>query len=161
LVPRDWNSQAEKLFYYEGTLWYRRRFDGPAVPRVGVTRAVRGRNYEADVYLNGTKLGRHVGGFTPFAFEVTSLLKPKANSLIVRVNNTRHVEGVPTVNTDWWNYGGLTRDVRLLAVPETFIQRAFVHFRRGQPPGPYSDSARTVGSAAKAYASFCLNSTPR
>ena len=114
MVPGDWNSQDDRLLYYEGTLWYRRLFDYPA-PAAGRRVFVRfgAANYQADVYLNGRKLGRHVGGFTPFAFEVTDRLRPERNSLVVRVDNKRLREGVPTLNTDWWNYGGLTRDVVL------------------------------------------------
>ena len=78
-------------------------------------------NYRADVYLNGKKLGTHIGGFTPFTFEATSLLKNGTNSLVVRVDNKRSKDAVPTLNTDWWNYGGLTRDVALVTTPAKFI----------------------------------------
>ncbi len=130
-VPRDWNSQSEKLFYYEGTVWYRRKFaETAAKPDRRYFVHFGGANYESDVYLNGEKLGRHVGGFTPFAFEVTGKLKGE-NSLVVRVNNQRHLDAVPTVNTDWWNYGGLTRDVSLVEVPSTFIADYSVKLDRG------------------------------
>ena len=130
-VPRDWNSQSEKLFYYEGTVWYRRKFaETTAKPDRRYFVHFGGANYESDVYLNGEKLGRHVGGFTPFAFEVTGKLKGE-NSLVVRVNNQRHLDAVPTVNTDWWNYGGLTRDVSLVEVPSTFIADYSVKLDRG------------------------------
>ncbi|MEJ2506433.1 MAG: glycoside hydrolase family 2 TIM barrel-domain containing protein [Ignavibacteriaceae bacterium] len=121
-VPGDWNSQKEKLFYYEGTIWYKKSFDfkkSKVNSRVFVYFGAV--NYQADVYLNGKKLGRHTGGFTPFNFEVTQLLKTKDNFLIVRVDNKRKKEAVPTLNTDWWNYGGITRDVKLIEMPENFI----------------------------------------
>jgi beta-glucuronidase len=131
-VPGDWNSQDPKLFYYEGSVWYRRKFD---VAKTGATDRLflyfAAVNYEAEVYLNGHKLGRHVGGFTPFAFEITKLARAKNNSLVVRVNNNRHVDGVPTINTDWWNYGGITRDVLLVETPATFI----ANFRARLKPG--------------------------
>src|SRR3569832_2192523 len=123
MVPGDWNSQQEKLFWYEGTVWYRTRFD--YAPSRGMQRQFLhfgAANYQADVYLNGAKLGRHVGGFTPFEFEVTGKLKPSGNSLVVKVDNTRHADAVPTVNTDWWDYGGLTRDVALVETPAAFIR---------------------------------------
>ncbi|HEY9154946.1 MAG TPA: sugar-binding domain-containing protein, partial [Opitutaceae bacterium] len=68
-VPRDWNSQTEKLFYYEGSVWYRKKFALPVSSDSSHRYFVHfgGANYETDVYLNGEKLGRHVGGFTPFA----------------------------------------------------------------------------------------------
>ena len=133
-VPRDWNSQDQKLLYYEGTVWYRRKFDAPpAAPGKRLFLHFGAANYEADVYLNGRKLGAHTGGFTPFEFEVTGLLQPAGNSLVVRVNNQRHRDGVPTLNTDWWNYGGLTRDVLLLETPEAFIERYRVGLKPGAP----------------------------
>ncbi|HSY19939.1 MAG TPA: glycoside hydrolase family 2 TIM barrel-domain containing protein [Candidatus Acidoferrales bacterium] len=121
-VPGDWNSQDDKLFYYEGSVWYRKKFDvSKTAPEDRLFIYFGAANYEADVYLNGKKLGKHIGGFTPFAYEVTKLVKAQGNSLVVRVNNNRHAEGVPTVNTDWWNYGGITREVLLVETPATYI----------------------------------------
>jgi len=131
-VPGDWNSQNDKLFYYEGTVWYRTKFDvkkSASDHRLFVYFGAA--NYESDVYLNGKKLGKHIGGFTPFAYEITALAKEKGNSLVVRVNNNRHAEAVPTLDTDWWNYGGLTRDVLLVETPATFI----ANFRTRLKPG--------------------------
>ena len=121
-VPGDWNTQREKLYYYEGTVWYRRLFD--ATPQPGHRYFVHfdGANYETLAALNGRMIGQHVGGFTAFDFEVTEQLRAGQNSLIVKVDNKRHADGVPTVNTDWWNYGGITRSVCLVDVPATFIR---------------------------------------
>jgi len=123
VVPGDWNTQREKLYYYEGSLWYRKRFDAPDM-KEGQRSFVHfgAANYRADIYLNGEKLGQHTGGFTPFHFEVTGKLRPRDNSLVVKVDNRREPEAVPTLNTDWWNYGGLTRDVRLLVTPPSFVR---------------------------------------
>lgn len=126
-VPGDWNSQDPKLLYYEGSVWYRTRFDAdPAGASTRLFLRFGAANYEAHVYLNGRKLGTHVGGFTPFSFEVTGRVQPRDNSLVVRVDNRRRREGVPTLNTDWWNYGGLTRGVTLVAVPAVFVREAMV-----------------------------------
>lgn len=122
-VPGDWNTQKEKLYYYEGSVWYRKKFDAPAAKKSDRQFIYFGAvNYRADVYLNGKKLGVHVGGFTPFHYEVTGKLNPKGNSLIIKVDNKRHADAVPTLNTDWWNYGGITREVKLFNVPRTFIR---------------------------------------
>jgi beta-glucuronidase len=131
-VPGDWNSQQEKLLYYEGTVWYRRKFDyTPSAAGHRVFLNFGAANYEAHVYLNGKKLGRHIGGFTPFNFEVTGQLKETGNSLVVRVDNSRHLDAVPTVNTDWWNYGGLTRDVLLVETPATFVRDYQIQLKKG------------------------------
>ena len=123
-VPGDWNHQNPVFTYYEGTVWYKKSFDFEQVAAGHRFFLYFGAvNYRADVYLNGKKLGTHKGGFTPFNFEVpVKLLKQKGNFLVVKVDNKRHVEEIPTLNTDWWNYGGITRDVKLMDVPSTFIQ---------------------------------------
>jgi beta-glucuronidase len=120
-VPGDWNSQKEKLFFYEGTLWYKKDFRCEKKPGTRLFVYFGAANYEAIVFLNGKKIGEHEGGFTPFNFEVTDLVRDE-NFLIVNVNNQRRRDAVPTVITDWWNYGGLTRDVTLIEVPDTFIR---------------------------------------
>jgi beta-glucuronidase len=126
-VPGDWNTQKEKLFYYEGTIWYKKSFDYTKLKNDSrVFLYFDAVNYQSDVYLNGQKLGTHTGGFTPFNFEITDIVKPKDNFLIVKVDNKRKREGVPTLNTDWWNYGGITRDVRIFETPQTFIQDYFI-----------------------------------
>jgi beta-glucuronidase len=121
-VPGDWNSQSEKLLFYEGTIWYRRVFKARPAPGKRYILYFGAVNYAAAVYLNGHRLGEHKGGFTAFQFEVTGLLKDGDNSVVVRVNNTRKAEEVPTLSTDWWNYGGITRDVDLVECPATYIR---------------------------------------
>ncbi len=126
-VPGDWNTQKENLFYYEGTVWYKKSFDYQIRKKSNrVFVYFEASNYQTEVYFNGKKLGMHVGGFTPFNFEITSLIKEKENFLVVKVDNKRKKEGVPTLNTDWWNYGGLTRDVKLIETSENFIEDYFI-----------------------------------
>jgi len=126
-VPGDWNSQKENLFYYEGSVWYKKSFDYKKLnPNNRIFVYFDAVNYQADVYLNGKKLGKHIGGFTPFNYEITNLVKDNDNFLIVKVDNKRRKEAVPTLNTDWWNYGGITRDVRIVETPQNFIQDYFI-----------------------------------
>jgi beta-glucuronidase len=130
-VPGDWNTQREQLFFYEGAVWYKKSFDYQHKPNTRLFVHFGAANYIAEVYLNGEKVGRHEGGFTPFNFEITNLVREKENSLVVKVDNKRYPEGVPTLVTDWWNYGGLTRGVTLVEVPETFIQDYFIQLHPG------------------------------
>ncbi|MRW93312.1 beta-glucuronidase [Duganella sp. FT80W] len=130
-IPGDWNSQNAKLEFYEGTVWLRRQFN--AAPQAGKRYflyfgAV---NYEAHVYLNGKKLGSHKGGFTPFQFDVTGRLQAGENTLVVKADNTRHQDDIPTVNTDWWNYGGITRDVLLAETPDSYIEDYQIQLAKG------------------------------
>jgi beta-glucuronidase len=121
-VPGDWNSQSPKLEFYEGTVWLRQKFNAWPMPEKRYFLYFGAVNYEAHVYLNGKKIGQHKGGFTPFQFEVTGALKTGENFVVVKADNTRHADEIPTLNTDWWNYGGITRDVLLAELPGTFIE---------------------------------------
>lgn len=126
-VPGDWNSQKEHMMFYEGTVWYHKDFslnkkaDKNYVVNFGAV------NYQAIVYVNGEKVGSHEGGFTRFQFDITSKLKDGSNFIVVKVDNRRDRNQVPTVNTDWWNYGGITRSVSLLELPSTYLSDYKIH----------------------------------
>ncbi len=130
-VPGDWNTQRESLLLYEGPVWYRRLFNYHKRENSRVFVYFGAVNYIASVYLNGEKLGDHEGGFTAFDFEATSLLREGENDLIVEVSNVRRADSVPALKFDWWNYGGITRDVMLVEVPSVFIQDYWVQLARG------------------------------
>ena len=121
-VPGDFNSQMPELTYFESTIWYKRTFvyspheHGRLFLHFGAV------NYISDVFFNGNNLGRHEGGFTPFQFELTDHIVEGENTIIVRVNNARRKDGIPGIGFDWFNYGGITRDVTLIQTPEVFIE---------------------------------------
>ena len=121
-VPGDWNTQDERLFFYEGTVWLKRSFDYHQQTGRHTLLYFGAVNYDAHVYVNGKKAGHHVGGFTPFNYDVTEMLRDGENTVIVKVDNKRHAEDVPTQIFDWWNYGGITRDVLLVSVEPTYLE---------------------------------------
>jgi beta-glucuronidase len=132
-VPGDWNTQDDKLFLYEGTLWYHRDFDIGKKSDQQYSVYFGAVNYNATVYLNGEKIGTHEGGFTPFQFDVTTRIKAGTNSLVVKVDNRRERDQIPTVNTDWWNYGGITRSVKILTYPKAHIDDYLVQLSKTKP----------------------------
>ena len=132
-VPGDWNSQDEKLLYFEGTIWYQHSFNFHPQPNKRYFLRFNAINYDAYVSINDKKLGVHAGGFTPFEFEVTKQLNDGNNFIVVKVNNTRKKENVPTDNFDWWNYGGITRDVLLAEIPSTFIKDYKIQLAKNDP----------------------------
>jgi len=130
-VPGDWNTQSDQLFFYEGTVWYKKSFDYRGKPDSRLFVYFGAANYFADVYLNGEKIGQHEGGFTPFNFEITKLVRDTGNFLVVKVDNKRRRDAVPTLMTDWWNYGGLTREVKLIETPATFVHDYLIQLQKG------------------------------
>ncbi|REK74179.1 glycoside hydrolase family 2 protein [Paenibacillus paeoniae] len=133
-VPASWNTQQEKLFYYEGSGLYTRKFSYVNHGEERVFIKFGAVNYNAKIFLNRQYLGCHKGGSTPFFIEVTGFLEPE-NRLLVIANNTRKPSNVPTENTDWFNYGGIYRDVEILRLPATFIKDFVVGL---VPDGSYS-----------------------
>lgn len=121
-VPGDWNTQDPRLFFYEGTVWFERIFHYTKTPGRRVLLYFGGVNYDSHIYVNGKKAGHHTGGFTAFNFDVTDELKDGENFVMVKVDNKRHADAVPTQIFDWWNYGGITRDVLLVEVSEHYLE---------------------------------------
>ncbi len=130
-VPGDWNSQNPEFVYYEAPIWYKRNFDYTPQPNTRQFLHFAAVCTNSMVYLNGELLGEHKGGFTPFQYEVTDKLLEGHNHIVVRVDNTRRVENIPALNFDWWNYGGITRDVDLITTPETFIEDYWLRLDKG------------------------------
>ena len=129
-LPSSWLTTAPELRHYQGLMWYQRTFVAPAA-RPG-RRFLRfgAANYATVVYLNGQEVGRHEGGFTPFAFDVTRLLRDGENQITVGVDSQATEATVPPPVTDWENYGGITRAVRLIATPDTYVDDAWVRLTR-------------------------------
>lgn len=132
VIPSDWNTKNERLFFYEGSVWFKKDFNYTKKPGQKTFVYFGAVNYDAKVYLNGEKIGEHIGGFTPFNFDITDKVKDGDNFIVVRVNNERHPEAVPTINADWWNYGGITREVLILDVPEVFVEDYLVQLEKGK-----------------------------
>jgi hypothetical protein len=97
-VPGCWQAQFPGLRHYEGRAWYWRRFTVPSawqgrrvVLHFGAV------DYLARVWLNGTELGMHEGGYTPFEFELQDHLNwDEENLLVVRVDDPPRVAHAPS-----------------------------------------------------------------
>src|SRR5271157_6443407 len=130
-VPGDWNTQRESLMLYEGPLWYEKDFEYHKTAGKRVFLHIGAANYRAFVWVNGETICEHEGGFTGFDCEVTPALREGSNFAVIAVDSTRLADGVPTLKTDWWNYGGLTREVSLVEVPDHYIDEFDLHLKRG------------------------------
>ncbi|MCP4958291.1 MAG: beta-glucuronidase, partial [Actinomycetia bacterium] len=126
VVPGDWNTQDPSLLYYEGTVWYRTLFDVDRAESARTFLSFGAANHTTRVFLDGEELATHVGGFGPFAVEVTGRLALGSHSLVVQVNNRREPDRIPGMRSDWWNFGGITRSVELVSVPRTFLRDAWL-----------------------------------
>ena len=138
-IPGDWNTQDERLFFYEGTVWFKKSFQAVPMQDYRTLLYFGAVNYDCRVWVNGKEAGHHIGGFTPFNFDVSDLLKEGENTIIVKVDNKRHAEDVPTQIFDWWNYGGITRDVKLVKVPLAYLEDYNLQLSRKEKSGKWKE----------------------
>jgi hypothetical protein len=118
-VPHTWNVMPE-YFDYQGLAWYRKSFLLPAdACNARLSLHFEGIFYLAEIWFNGVFLGQHEGGYTSFDFEISDLAKSGAQNLLaVQVDNRRAMDRLPatlgpTWSYDWWNYGGIVRQVSI------------------------------------------------
>ncbi|MCF0052205.1 beta-galactosidase [Dyadobacter sp. LJ53] len=130
-VPHCFSSDP-RFEHYTGTAWYRKNFAWKPVAGKRVILHFDAAYYKTHVWLNNEKVGEHEGGYTPFSFDVTDLLKDGDNLLAVSVNNDTWKPGtVPGAKDNgnindpfmgWLNYGGLVRPVYLTVKPEVYAE---------------------------------------
>lgn len=121
-VPGVWQKYGERYDIYEGVCWFAREFEAPTgAERAGLARLRFGAvNYQANVYLNGAKVGGHEGGYTEFVLDVTGKLKAGVNQLAVQVDNRAPITKWPPC-LGYFNYGGIHRDVTLEIADGPFL----------------------------------------
>ncbi len=123
-LPHTWNNidgQDGGNDYYRGTCYYAKKFDKTDLPKASkYYLEFEGANASATVYLNGKELGSHDGGYSTWRVNITEALD-NHNLLVVAVNNGVNSKVYPQ-NADFTFYGGLYRDVNIIAVPESHFE---------------------------------------
>jgi beta-glucuronidase len=126
-VPNAWNAGTfTAASMAGGVAWYRREFRLPSsASRYNWLARFESTRYRATVWLNGTRVGGHEGGYLPFEVNLAKgLSRAGVNRIVVRVDNRQRNTDLPTgsltvdgkPNGGWWNYGGLLGDVYLRRV---------------------------------------------
>ncbi|MCL2180524.1 MAG: hypothetical protein FWB83_05300 [Treponema sp.] len=125
-VPSSWNLQKPELYYFEGFGVYSRTFRyAPRVKGERLLLRFEGAAYRTTVFLNGKIIGTHDGASTPFNADITDIVK-EDNRITVSVDARRSPLRLPMENTDWFNYGGIYRDIYLVRLPSAYIKDWFV-----------------------------------
>jgi beta-galactosidase/beta-glucuronidase len=114
-VPRAWDVLDKALWGYEGVGWYSVTLDGSWARAGKIQHLTFGRvMYHAKVWLNGEHLGEHIGGYLPFAFDVTGKLDRSVNQIVIRVDNRPQIDWLPAAKQiEWVQYGGILQPVRV------------------------------------------------
>ncbi|MEG1861944.1 MAG: glycoside hydrolase family 2 TIM barrel-domain containing protein, partial [Bacteroidaceae bacterium] len=96
---------------YNGYGWYRKQFEVPASWNgKAISIEFEGAFIETEIYVNGNYLGKHVGGYTGFCFDMTRYLTTGKNVIAVRVNNLWKANVAPRAGDHQFS-GGIYRDV--------------------------------------------------
>jgi beta-glucuronidase len=125
-VPSSWNLAKPELLYFEGSGVYTRTFRYiPLTKGERVLLFFEGAAYRTTVFLNGKIIGAHDGASTPFNADITGVIQTD-NRIVISADARRSPLRIPTDNTDWFNYGGVYRDVYLVRLPPVYIKDWFV-----------------------------------
>ena len=120
-LPHTWNNidgQDGGNDYYRGTCCYVKDLDREEIPEADkYYLEFRGANSSADVYMNGKHLAHHDGGYSTWRVDITDALK-EGTRIGVLVDNAENDRVYPQM-ADFTFYGGLYRDVNLIAVPDS------------------------------------------
>ncbi len=146
-----WHSFDDKSYQFVSI--YRRHFHLPAAlkgHRVFVDFA--GVMTAASVFLNGSAVGEHRGGYTPFSIELTNRVDWAGdNVLAVEVDSTERADIPPFGGQiDYLTFGGIYREAELRVVPETFIENVFAQPAEVLTPGRRVDVRCYVNGTAAA-----------
>ncbi|HUC82443.1 MAG TPA: glycoside hydrolase family 2 TIM barrel-domain containing protein, partial [Flavisolibacter sp.] len=117
-LPHTWNVADvidDEPGYYRGAGWYKKTIVVDEELRSKqLSLYFEGANQVTEVFVNGKKASHHIGGYTGFTVPITSLLKKGQNELLVKVDNS-HNTNIPPLTADFTFYGGIYRDVFLVA----------------------------------------------
>lgn len=127
-LPHTWNAfdaVDHVPGYRRDAGWYERHLFIPELRGQSRIRlAFEGVNISAQVFVNGKPAGGHTGGYLGFEVDITDLVEPgMINTIHVRVDNSYNPDIIPSQKSDFFIYGGITRDVWLQVLPSMYIDK--------------------------------------
>ena len=121
-LPCCWNTFDKKYLFYEGSMIFTRKFYYESQStQERVFLKIGAANYLCRVFLNKKYVGMHRGGSTPFYLDITEFLE-HSNRILIQADSSRRDEQVSPAVTDWFNYGGIYRDIEVIRVPNVHIK---------------------------------------
>jgi len=129
-LPHTWNAldttDIETGYRRDGS-WYRKTLDLDVDTAERYFLHFEAAQFKADVYVNGTRSGGHVGGYVGWDVEITDQLRSGDNDILVRVSNAVDKNLIPSQKADFFQFGGLTRDVWIEQRPRVFLDQVRVN----------------------------------
>src|ERR1035438_3059527 len=146
-----WDAVDPDHPYYQGPAWYRTTLalDNP-YPDGRTLLHFEGAGQNSEVFIGLQSVGRHVGGYDEFTFDITEAAR-SANGqvqLAVLCDNSRSTETIPSDQSDFNRYGGLYRHVNLVYAPAVSLERVLIDTRVEPGRATVSVSARLFNATA-------------
>jgi len=142
-LPHTWNAfDATDMQpgYRRDIGWYKKQIDIPKIKNKVLYLSFEGVNLSCEVYVNGKLAGLHIGGYLGFDIDISDYVKMgKTNTILVKVDNSINREIIPSQKSDFFIFGGITRDVYLKVVEPIHISQVKI-----KTPKVSEKSAETV-----------------
>lgn len=129
-LPHTWNANDTTdviTGYRRDASWYRKSIALEPTAHNRYFLHFEAAQMKASIYVNGQKAGDHVGGYVGFDIEITEQLKAGNNEILVRVDNGVDKDLVPSQKADFFQFGGLTRDVWVMTTPKNRLKQVRVN----------------------------------
>ncbi len=123
-LPHTWNAKDTfgSTPYYRGVGWYRKKFEVPAAwADKRIVLRFEAACQVATVWVNNVLMGTHKGGFTPFEFDLTGVVRPGAENFVAVAVDNRWRRDVAPLDTGYNMTGGLYREAWLIAMNQAHI----------------------------------------
>lgn len=123
-LPHSWNSlDATDLEpgYRRSGSWYKKNIDISLNSNAIYELYFEGINITSEIFMNGEKVGSHIGGYIGFTINVSNAIKNGTNEIVVRADNSYDPEVIPSQKSDFFIFGGITRDVWLQTKPKAHL----------------------------------------
>ncbi|UXP32774.1 glycoside hydrolase family 2 protein [Reichenbachiella agarivorans] len=125
-LPHTWNNEDVVDLtpgYRRSVSWYRKNLMFDKInPNTRQFLYFEGVNITTEVYVNGQLAGEHVGGYVGFEIEITKQIHAGENEILIKVDNGYDRQVIPSQKSDFFIYGGITRDVWLRTLAQTYIE---------------------------------------
>lgn len=143
-LPHTWNNHDatdNDPGYRRSSSWYRKEIFIPENTNNKRWQIYfEGVNISCDVFVNGKRAGGHIGGYIGFNIDISSFIKAgKLNKILVKVDNSINRDIIPSQKSDFFIFGGITRDVWLKSLPAVYVEKGLI-----QTPAVNEEKAETT-----------------
>ena len=124
-LPHSWNSlDATDLTpgYRRSGSWYKKTINISTSENTIYELYFEGVNITSEIYVNNIKVGNHIGGYIGFTVDISEAIQNGKNEIVVRADNSFNPEIIPSQKSDFFIFGGITRDVYLQTKPTTHLK---------------------------------------